>query len=85
VDPVEVRRSCRRFLTAQAQARHNMRDRLLALAARPEADGDDPDIYGNGGPVTEVERRVAELLGKPAARWVPKGMIAQQAALRTWT
>ena len=61
-----------------------MRDRLLALAARPEAD-DDPDIYGNGGPVTEVERRVAELLGKPAARWVPKGMIAQQAALRTWT
>ena len=83
MDSVAVRRSCRRFMTAQA--RHNMRDRLLALAARPEADGDELDIYGDGGPVAEVERRVAALLGKPAARWVPKGMIAQQAALRTWT
>jgi threonine aldolase len=82
VDPVEVRRCCRRFLTAQA--RHNMRERLLSLAARPEADSDDVDIYGDGGPVAEVERRVVELLGKPAARWVPKGVVAQQAALRTW-
>jgi threonine aldolase len=62
-----------------------MRDRLLALAARPEADSDELDIYGDGGPVAEVERRVALLLGKPAARWVPKGVVAQQAALRTWT
>jgi len=62
-----------------------MRERLLALAARPEADGDEVDVYGEGGPVAEVERRVAELLGTPAARWVPKGVIAQQAALRTWT
>jgi threonine aldolase len=83
VDDIEVRRSCRRFLTDQA--RHNMRDRLLALAARPEAGSDDLDVYGDGGPVAEVERRVAGLLGKPAARWVPKGMIAQQAALRGWT
>lgn len=83
MDPLQVRRSCRRFLTPQA--RHSMRDRLLALADRPEADSDDPDLYGDGGPVAEVERRVAELLAKPAARWVPKGTIAQQAALRTWT
>ena len=83
MDPLEVRRSCRRFLVPQA--RHNMRERLLALAARPEADSDDVDIYGDGGPVADVERRVAELLDKPAARWISKGVIAQQAALRTWT
>jgi threonine aldolase len=62
-----------------------MRERLLALAARPEADAEEPDVYGEGGPVAELERRVAELLGMPAAKWVPKGVIAQQAALRAWT
>jgi threonine aldolase len=83
MDPDEVRRSCRRFL--RTQARHSMRERLLALAARPEAEADEADVYGDGGPVAHLERRVADLLGKPAARWVPKGVIAQQAALRTWT
>lgn len=83
MDPDEVRRSCRRFL--RRPVRHRMRDRLLALAARPEADSYEPDFYGQGGPVAEVERRVAELLGTSGARWVSKGVIAQQAALRTWT
>jgi threonine aldolase len=83
MDPDEVRRSCRRFLRRPPW--HQMRERLLALAARPEADGDETDFYGAGGPVAEVERRVAALLGTPAARWVPKGVIAQQAALRAWT
>lgn len=82
MDPDEIRRSCRRFL--RDSYRHNMRDRLRALADRPEADGE-ADFYGSGGPVAEVERRVGELLGKPAAQWVPKGVIAQQAALRAWT
>jgi threonine aldolase len=82
MDADEVRRSCRRFLRDQYW--HNMRDRLRALADRPEADGG-ADFYGSGGPVAEVERRVADLLGKPAVRWVPKGVVAQQAALRTWT
>jgi threonine aldolase len=83
LDADKVRRSCRRFL--RTPSRHNMRERLLALAARPEADSEEADLYGDGGPVAEVERRVADLLGKPAARWVPKGVIAQQAALRAWT
>ncbi|MEO3808477.1 beta-eliminating lyase-related protein [Sphaerisporangium sp. B11E5] len=83
MDPAEVRRSCRRSLSDSP--RHNMRERLLALAARPEAGSADVDVYGQGGPVAEVERRVAGLLGKPAARWVSTGVIAQQAALRTWT
>lgn len=82
MDAAEVRRTCRRFLSGSP---HNMRERLLALAARPEADSEDVDSYGAGGPVAVVESRVAELLGKPAARWVSTGVIAQQAALRAWT
>jgi len=61
-----------------------MRERLAGLITLPESEGY-PDVYGVGGPVAILEQRVAELLGKPAARFVVKGMIAQQAALRTWT
>lgn len=61
-----------------------MRERLAGLIALPESEGY-PDVYGTGDPVALLERRVAELLGKPAARFVVKGVIAQQAALRTWT
>ena len=61
-----------------------MRSWLTRLAAMAEADGQ-PDIYGAGGPVQSLEHRVADLLGKPAARFVIKGVIAQQAALRAWT
>jgi threonine aldolase len=82
MDAEEIRRSCRRFLRDPHW--HNMRDRLRALADRPEADAE-ADFYGRGGPVVALERRIVDLLGKPAAKWVPKGVIAQQAVLRTWT
>jgi threonine aldolase len=42
------------------------------------------DIYG-GGVVTELEDRVAALLGKPAAAYFPSGTMAQQIALRLWS
>src|SRR4051812_49492933 len=42
----------------------------------------DPDRYGEGGVVAELEREVAELLGKPAAVFLPSGTMAQAAALR---
>lgn len=46
--------------------------------------GDDPepDVYGEGGVVADLEREVAELLGKPAAVYLPSGTMAQGAALR---
>src|SRR4051812_48991024 len=46
--------------------------------------GDDVEIdhYGEGGVVAELEREVAELLGKPAAVFLPSGTMAQAAALR---
>jgi threonine aldolase len=46
--------------------------------------GDDvePDLYGEGGVVADLEREIAALLGKPAAVFLPSGTMAQAAALR---
>lgn len=41
-----------------------------------------PDSYGDGGVVTELEGYLAELLGKPAAVFLPSGTMAQAATLR---
>jgi threonine aldolase len=40
------------------------------------------DRYGSGGIVAELESEVAELLGKPAAVFLPTGVMAQQSTLR---
>ncbi|MFF9013729.1 threonine aldolase family protein [Streptomyces sp. NPDC014870] len=61
-------------------------DRLRALAdwaGTTEDDGGPLDAYGDGL-VEEVERRVAEELGLPAAVFFPTGTMAQQVALRCW-
>jgi threonine aldolase len=42
------------------------------------------DLYGEGGEVEALETDVKELLGKPAAVFMPSGIMAQQAALRSW-
>jgi threonine aldolase len=46
--------------------------------------GDDvePDLYGEGGVVADLEREIAALLGKPAAVFLPSGTMAQAAVLR---
>jgi threonine aldolase len=41
-----------------------------------------PDFYGEGGAVTAVEQRVAELLGTEVAVFFPTGTMAQQVAMR---
>jgi threonine aldolase len=41
-----------------------------------------PDSYGEGGVVAELESTVAELLGFPAALFLPSGTMAQAATLR---
>ncbi len=40
------------------------------------------DVYGDGGVVADLEAFVAELLGKPAAVFLPSGTMAQGATLR---
>jgi threonine aldolase len=40
------------------------------------------DNYGDGGVVTDLEAEICRLLGKPAAAFLPSGVMAQQAVLR---
>ena len=44
-----------------------------------------PDSYGEGALIEDFERRVAALVGKPAAAFMPSGVMAQLAAVRIWT
>lgn len=60
----------------------SMRERLAPLTAYEGLDGP-ADFYGDGV-VTELERRVAELLGTQDAAFFPTGTMAQQVALRCW-
>jgi threonine aldolase len=54
---------------------------LQGAAAAIPADAR-PDRYGEDGFVDGFERRMADLLGKPAAMLLPSGTMAQQIALR---
>jgi threonine aldolase len=40
------------------------------------------DRYGDGGVVADLEAAIAEILGQPAAVYLPSGTMAQQSALR---
>lgn len=42
------------------------------------------DMYGDGALVQDLERRIATLLGLPAAVFMPSGIMAQLCALRIW-
>lgn len=55
-----------------------------ATALREVATGRDfaTDYYSLGGPVTELEQKFAQLLGKEAAMFVPTGTLANHLAVR---
>jgi threonine aldolase len=42
----------------------------------------EPDLYGEGGVVADLEHEMADRLGKPAAVFLPSGTMAQAATLR---
>jgi threonine aldolase len=70
-----LRDRCTKFL--------NWHGRQTAEALLSEIPSDTaPDRYGEGGVVEELEREVAELLGKPATVFMPSGTMGQQATLR---
>jgi threonine aldolase len=52
-----------------------------AMAAAPVGD----DQYGDDPSTNRLQARMAELLGKEAALWLPTGTMANQVALRTLT
>ncbi len=55
---------------------------LLRTLAERAPDGYAVDRYGGGEIAERLEQRVAGLLGKDAAVWLPSGTMAQQIALR---
>ncbi len=77
----EVWLEAERYAFGDAAAERDPAAALQALVARAP-DGFDVDRYGGGELAERLERRVAELLGKEAAVWMPSGTMAQQIALR---
>lgn len=59
---------------------HGLATAASMLAAIPP--GTVMDTYGQGGVVADLEARICEVLGKPAAVFMPSGTMAQQAVLR---
>ena len=56
-----------------------------ALAAWCDAQGAENDVYGQGGLMAVFEQKIATVLGKPAAVFMPSGVMAQLVALRLHT
>ena len=77
----EAWKNCERFVAGVEPQRRDPRTMLLELAERAPAVGE-ADRYGGGMLATRLEGRIAELLGKEAAVWMPSGTMAQQIALR---
>jgi threonine aldolase len=69
------RERCTRFLHG-----HGPVSPAQMLATIPPAA--QTDTYGDGGAVTELETKIATLLAKPAAVFMPSGTMAQQSVLR---
>lgn len=75
-----ARRGCTRWLLGHGDATPgSWLQEVVDAATEPGL-----DRYGDGGEVEVLEREVAELLGKEAAAFMPSGVMAQQAALRSW-
>ena len=76
-------RGAERFLNAW-HGGPGVRARLHELA---EATGEDEraDRYGSGERIERLEQRVAAILGKEAAAFMPSGTMAQPIALRIWS
>lgn len=55
------------------------------LSAWCEANHTEHDLYGEGEVIQALESKIAALLGKPAAVFMPSGIMAQLIALRIWT
>jgi threonine aldolase len=69
----------RRSLVAHAPLRRRPHVMLRRMLDRMPPD---TELYGPEAPVAQLERRLAELLGKPRALFFPSGTMAQQVALR---
>lgn len=82
-DATTIRSACTRRLVGGPPEERRPHAVLTRLVAMVEA-GVEQDTYGEGSLVEDLEARVAELLGNPAAVFMPSGTMAQQIALRIW-
>ncbi|WP_404348663.1 hypothetical protein LG324_13495 [Phycicoccus jejuensis] len=75
-----ARRGCTRWLVGHGDITPGRWLAELADAATVP----DLDRYGGGGEVEALEHEVAQLLGTESAVFMPSGVMAQQAAMRSW-
>ncbi len=59
-------------------------EEFRAIAAWCEANSIEHDVYGEGELLSGFEQKVAALLGKPAAVFMPSGVMAQLIAVQIW-
>jgi threonine aldolase len=81
-DVSAIRSACTRFLAGHGPD-NRAPARVLAQLAELAVDTK-PDHYGRGPVIADFEAHVAELLGKPAAVFLPSGTQAQPIALKLW-
>jgi len=74
-DLTALRDQCTRFFHGHGRA--TAESMLATIPA-----GTTMDHYGQGGVVADLEAEICGLLGKPAAAFLPSGVMAQQAVLR---
>lgn len=77
-----LKRQCNHFVTGHPAPRP--RTELHAIADWMSTHDYDVDSYGTGKLLADFETKVATLLGKPAALFMPSGKMASLIALRIW-
>lgn len=77
-----LKRQCNRVVAGYPAPRPQ--NELLAIADWMSAREYDIDNYGTGKLIADFEAKVAMLLGKPAALFMPSGKMASLIALRIW-
>lgn len=80
---LRLRRSCR--LVVPGMPETAPADDFQRLADWCRAHDVAHDQYGDGPLVQDFERKIADLLGLPAAAFTPTGVMAQLIAMRIWT
>ena len=79
-----IQARCTRFLTGHYRHRLTPVDAMKEMVEYASPDWQS-DRYGCGELISKFEKRIAEILGKEAAVFMPSGTMCQQIALRIWS
>lgn len=78
----KIRKNC---LSLYGNGIKKTHETLHKIAFWCEKNNVDFENYGSGDLIEEFERKIADLLGFPSARFMPSGTLAQLIALRIWS